>query len=515
MSNTKRIAKNTLMLYFRQILIMLVGLYTVRVVLETLGAKDYGIYNLVAGVVTMFGFLSGSMATASQRYFAFELGRGDYEQLQKTFSLSFFIYIVIAIVVLLLAETIGLWFVNNKLIIPQDRMEAVYWIYQCSIISFLFTILVTPFMAIIIAHEDMDIYAYVSIIEVLLKLGSVFLLQFIRMDKLQLYGILICVTVMINTVIYWIICSKKYKKCQFRFYWDKNLFKEITSYSGWNLFGASVGIFKFQMVNILLNHFFNPVVVAARGIASAVNSAVITFSQNFSSAMRPQIIKHYAMGQKKKMLSLAFSGAKGTYFLMYLFILPLILEMPTVLSIWIKNVPPYAVVFTRLVLIDHLIDSISIPIAVLIQATGRIKLYQSLVGGILLLNLPVSWVVLLLGTPAHYVMIVSLSITFIAVFVRLIIASSLLNYSLIQFFMEVMLPIIMVTVLAMIFPVILCMDLKQNLFRLFLVTGVSIISSCGCMYMIGFNKVERDRITGNIKKYQDHLLKCRIDKFIR
>jgi O-antigen/teichoic acid export membrane protein len=252
-------------------------------------------------------------------------------------------------------------------------------------------------------------------------------------------------------------------------------------------------------VNILLNQFFNPVVVAARGIASGVNSAVTTFSLNFSSAIRPRIIKLYSIGQKKEMLSLAFSGSKGTYFLMYLFTLPLVLEMPAVLSIWIKNVPSYAVVFTRLILLDPLIDSISIPIAALIQATGKIKVYQSLVGGILLLNLPISWIVLLLGAQPYYIMIVSFCITLIAVFVRLLIASSLLEYSMIQFFMEVVLPVTMVTMLAMIFPVVLHVALKQNLFRLFCVTGTSIVSSFGCIYMIGCNKAEREGIKGIIK----------------
>jgi O-antigen/teichoic acid export membrane protein len=390
MSNTQRIAKNTLMLYFRQILIMLVSLYTVRVVLNTLGAEDYGIYNVVAGVVTMFGFLSGSMATASQRYFAFELGREDYEQLQKTFSLSFLIYMLIAIVVLLLAETIGLWFVNNKLIIPQDRMGSARWIYQCSIISFIFTILTAPYMAAIIAHEDMNIYATVSIVEVVLKLGIVFLLSRIPIDKLQLYGTLLCVVTIINTGIYRGVCKGKYQECRFQFYWNKALFKELISFTGLNLFGTIAWVFKNQILTILLNQFFSPLVVAARGIASTVNSAVASFSQNFSSALRPQIIKSYATDHKTELMLLVSFGSKITYFLMYLFILPLILELPAVFSLWIKNVPEYAVVFTRLILIDALIESISYPIASLLQATGKIRLYQSLAGGFMLLNLPVS-----------------------------------------------------------------------------------------------------------------------------
>jgi O-antigen/teichoic acid export membrane protein len=228
MSNTARIAKNTLMLYFRQILIMLVSLYTVRVVLNTLGAEDYGIYNVVAGVVAMFGFLSGAMASASQRYFSFEIGRGDFDQLKKVFSLSIVIYILIALIVLLMVETIGLWFVSNKMAIPVERKNTALWIYQTSIISFLFTILTAPYMAAIIAHEDMNIYAYMSIIEVILKLVVVFLLRIIQLDKLQLYGILMGAIAVMNTVMYRIICSVKYPACKFEFYWNKALFNVVS-----------------------------------------------------------------------------------------------------------------------------------------------------------------------------------------------------------------------------------------------------------------------------------------------
>jgi O-antigen/teichoic acid export membrane protein len=499
MSNTKRIAKNTLMLYFRQLLIMLVSLYTIRAILDILGAEDYGIYNLVAGVVTMFGFLSGSMAAASQRYFAFQLGRGDYEQLQKTFSLNFLIYILIVTVVLLLAETIGMWFVNHKLIIPQDRMGAARWIYQCSIISFVFTILVTPFMAVIIAYEDMNIYATVSIVEVLLKLGSVFLLRIIVLDKLQLYGILLCVVTIINTGIYSCICKRKYQACRFRFYWNTDLFKELSGFTGWNLFGAFSGIFKNQGVNILLNQFFNPLVIASRGIASMVYTAVASFSQNFSTALRPQIIKKYANGYKDEFILWVFRGSKTTYFLMYLFIVPLILEMSTVLSLWIKNVPGHAVVFTRLILIDALIDSITFTIITSVQAIGKIKLYQSVVGGILLLNVPLSWIFLIMGYPSYFVMIVGICLTFMVFIIRLLIMRMLIDFCIFQFFKEVLLPICKISVLSMILPVIIYVNLKQSLLRFFLVAGVSIVSTGGSIYFLGLSSMERYKIITSIR----------------
>lgn len=385
-SSTRRIAKNTVVLYFRQILIILVSLYTVRVVLATLGAEDYGIYNVVAGVVTMFSFLSGAMATASQRYFSYALGQNDEVQLKRYFSMSFTIYCLIALVVVVIAETCGLWFVENKLVVPLERQQAAFWIYQASIFPTVCTILTAPFMASIIAHEDMNIYAYVSIVEVVLKLGIVFLLSLFPADKLIVYGFLMAAVVFVNTAIYRSICARKYRECRFSFFWDKRLFKELVGYTGWNMFGASVGIFKNQLVNIVLNQFFSPVVNAARGIAYQVNGAVTSFSQGFSTAVRPQIIKSYASGNKEEMLALMYRSCKATFFLMYVFTLPLSLEMSYVLGLWLGNVPENAILFTRLALLDALIDSVSYPLMTAAQATGKIGLYQSVVGGILLLN---------------------------------------------------------------------------------------------------------------------------------
>ena len=500
-SNTARIAKNTLMLYFRQIVLMLVSLYTVRVVLETLGAEDYGIYSVVGGVVAMLSFLSVSMATASQRYFSFELGRGDSEQLKKVFSLSLLIYILIGVLIVLLSETIGLLFVNNKLLIPLERKDAALWVYQFSIISFLFTVLISPYMALIIAHEDMSIYAYVSVVETVLKLGVVFLLRFIAWDKLTLYGLLMLIVAVINTTIYRIICLKKYKECKFSFYWSKKLFMEIAGYSGWNMVGASVGVFKNQILNILLNQFFNPIVVAARIIAVQVESAAISLSQNFNTAMKPQIIKNYAAGEKDKMLLLMFRGSKGTYLLMYIFVLPLLLEMPIILKFWLKDPPEYAVLFTRLMLFDVLLTSISYPVMTVVQATGKMKLYQSVVGGVLLLNLPVSWVFLLMGAPPYSVLIIAVFFAVAALIVRLLILKRLIDYSIRRFFRLVIAPVLIISAISAILPVLINYFSLQNVLRLCLVTIVSIISIMVCSYVIGLTYGERQKVKDIITGY--------------
>ena len=498
-NTTKRIAKNTLMLYFRQILIMIVSLYTVRVVLNTLGAEDYGIYNVVAGVVTMFSFLSSSMATASQRYFSFALGKNDSEQLKKYFSMSFTIYCLIALIVLILAETVGLWFVVNKLVVPMERKVAAFWIYQSSVFSMIFTILTAPFMASIIAHEDMNIYAYVSIIEVVLKLGIVFLLPLFAIDKLIFYGLLMAAVVFINTTIYRTICVKKYVECKFSFFWEKDLFKELVSYTGWNMFGAAVGVFKYQVVNIILNQFFNPIVNTARGIAQQVNSAVNSFAQNFSTAVRPQIIKTYATGEKERMLQLMFRSCKATFLLMYVFALPLILEMPYVLKIWLKNVPEYAVLFTILALVDALIDTISYPLMAAAQATGKIKLYQSVVGGVLLLNAPIAFVVLTFGTAPYSVFIVSISITFIAFIVRLFILKRLIDFSFWQFIGKVFLPVVFCALISFVIPYFVRNMMNSSFIRLCITVVVSVICVALSGYFVALSKNEKQWIVEIVK----------------
>ena len=499
-SNTTRIARNTLLLYFRQILIMLVSLYTVHIVLNVLGEEDYGIYNVTAGVVTMFGFLSGAMATTSQRYFAFDLVKGDTEHLKTTFCVTSQIYVLLAVIIVILAETVGLWFVTHKLVIPPERLSAAVWIYQAAVLSFLLTLVTTPYMASIIAHENMDIYAYVSIVEAVQKLGIVFLLQTLDADKLILYGLLLAAVALINTTIYRTYCKKHYQECKFQYVRDKGLFKELVGYSGWNLFGASIGVIKGQIINILLNLYFGIVVNAARAVSHNVSAAVTSFSHNFNTALRPPIIKTYANDQKDETMKLVFRGCKFTYFLMYVFALPLVLEMETVLKIWLGNPPDYAVIFTQLALIDAVVDSISYPIVALAQATGKIRLYQSVVGGILMLNFPISWIILKIGAPAYSVMVVAVVVTFIAFVVRLIIVRRLANFSIRQFAKNAALPCVLVTILAAIIPMLVRTNFDESFLRLCITTFASVVSVGLFVFVIGMNKGEREMVAAQVKK---------------
>lgn len=490
-STSKRIAKNTLMLYFRQVLIMLVSLYSVRVVLNVLGVVDYGIYTVVAGMVTMFSFLSVAMSTASQRYFSFELGKGNDDQLRRTFKMSFTIYVIIAFIVVIFAETIGLWFVHNMLAIPADRIFAARFVYQMAVISFVFTILTSPYMAAIIAHEDMNIYAYVSIFESILKLGIVFLLSLINIDKLIIYSILMTSTVIIVTATYRTICKTKYNECRAMLYWDPSLFKEMISFTGWNLFGASVNIFKIQAVNILLNQHFNPIVIASRGIATQVNSAVISFSQSFSTAVRPQIVKNFASGNMDEMRNLVYRSCKGTFFLMYLFILPLCLEINFVLQLWLKFPPRYVYIFTQLTLIDALIASASYPLIAVAQATGKVKLYQGVVAGILLLNMPLAYVSIIIGLPVESIFFVGILLTSIALIVRIVILGRLLYFPFKSVLNKVILPIGLSTCISYIIPAYLQTLFTESFLRFILITLISLLSVSVTGYFIMLSKDER------------------------
>lgn len=498
-SSTSRIAKNTLLLYFRQILIMLVSLYTVRVVLNVLGAEDYGIYNVVAGVVTMFGFLSGAMATASQRYFAFDLGKQDYEHLKTTFSVTFQIYVFLAAIIVILAETIGIWFVMNKLVIPPERMTAAIWIYQAAVFSFLLTLITTPYKACIIAHENMNIYAYVSIVEAVLKLAIVFVLQVLDYDKLILYGLLLTTVALINTTIYRVYCKKKYSECTFMFVKDRVLFKELVSYSGWCLFGHTSSMVRNQGTNILLNLFFNPIVNAARAVAAQVNVAVLSFAQNFSTALRPQIIKSYAANDNNFLLKMTIYGTKIVFFLMLVICIPLFFETPYILNLWLKNVPEHTISFVQLIIIDVLIDSISYPLMAVIQATGKIKTYQAVVGGLLIFNLPVSYVFLKFGFPAESVFIVAIVLSVTAFFLRIVIVQKHITFNLSIPIIKLFFRFVLLTGLSSLIPFFLINEFDNTIVCLCIFVCISVIWSGGILFFFGLNEEERKQFINKIK----------------
>jgi O-antigen/teichoic acid export membrane protein len=499
-STSKRIAKNTLMLYFRQILIMLVSLYTVRVVLEVLGVEDFGIYNVVGGIVSFFSFLSGTMASATQRFFSFALGQGDRDKLKKMFTVNLLIYGGLALGALILLETVGLWFVYNHLNIPAIRFEAVLWIYHFSVFTFIMSLVASPLMALIIAHEEMQLYAYISILEVILKLTIVFLLIVLPWDKLEVYGALLFFVAIIVDLIYLVVCVKRFEECQFRkFYWDKQLFREITGFTGWTLFGQVTTVTRNQAVTILLNQVFSPVVVASRAIATNVSNQINVFSNNFNVGLYPPIIKSYASGDKQGMFSLIYRGSRITFFLMWVFALPLFLEMGPILQLWLKNPPPDAVLFTRLALIEVLINSISLPLITAARAPGRMKLYELILGSIQILIFICSWIVLFVGFSASSVYIVAIIANAIMFIVRLFLMKKLIGLIIRDFVKEVLLPVCLVglvsSVLSLAFRYVIPLDSGFYLVSIFFAVILSVMS----MYAFGLKSDERRSICNIVK----------------
>jgi O-antigen/teichoic acid export membrane protein len=351
----------------------------------------------------------------------------------------------------------------------------------------------------IIAHEDMNIYAHVSIIEALLKFGVIFVLRFITWDKLRLYGICLCISTIINCAIYLKICQIKYKECKLIFYWNKKLFKEIAGYTGWNFFGATSVIFKYQVVNILLNQFFNPAVVAARGIATQVSGAVITFSQNFTTALRPPLIKSYASAQEDETLRLIVFGAKCSYFLLYVVLLPVLIETPMVLSLWLKKQPELTSLFVRLALIEVLLGPFMDMPSLVAQATGKIKLIQ-ITSGIWIFNLPASWIILKIGMPAYSVSIIAIIIIVIIFIARIYILNKLIAHSSLQFLFKAVFPMLIMSIISAVIPLIVYNIMKESFLRLLVVAIISIISISCCTYIFGLTKTERQIIKKNIRE---------------
>lgn len=498
--NNKRIAKNTIILYFRMLLTMGVSLFTVRIVLDTLGTVDYGLYSVIGGVVSMFSFLSGTMASASQRFFAYELGRKNYDQLKKTFSMTMTIYIIIAVVILILSESIGLWFLNHKMTIPSERMEAARWVYQFTILSFMLTVLTTPYYASIIAHEKMKIYAFVSIIEVILKLLIVYLLVLFSFDKLKLYSVLMFGTTAIVTFFYRSYCKRTFNECRYAFSWDQPLFKEIVTYSGWNLIGSFAWVLKNQGLDIVLNIFFGPAVNAARGIAAQIKNSINQFVQNFMTATIPQIIKYYAADQRQEMIKLVFQSSKISYFLLFIISMPVLLETDYILSLWLKDIPEFAVVFTRLVVIAALIETLAFPLRSIVQATGKVKKYQATVGGIALLNIPASFIFLKLGYPPQTVFWVVIVIEILLLMQRLVILKELIRFSVVNYLSEVIARLIFTSLLAYVVPAIIHIYYETGISRFLLTFFTGIIFSGITIYFIGLSKGERQILINIIKR---------------
>ncbi|MCL1850203.1 MAG: hypothetical protein FWF70_02180 [Bacteroidetes bacterium] len=494
--NKSRIAKNTALLYFRMLLIMLIQVYTVRVVLNVLGAEDYGTYDAIGGVVIMFAFLNSTMATASQRFFALELGVENHTKLKQVFSTNVLIFIVLAFIIFVLTETLGLWYFHNKINIPVERMEAAAWVFHFAVFTFMASIVTTPFMAIITAREKMNVYAFLSILEVVLRLGIVFLLIYFPMDKLKLYAVLIFAVQLLISASYIIYSTLNFPECKIKYYWNKAMFKEVFSFAGWNLYGVMAMTIRTQGIKLTLNSFFGVLINSAQAIAYQVYIALIRFTDSFFTAVRPQIIKSYSVDNEDKsgeMMKLVFQSSKFCFYLILILSIPVLIETPSILSIWLKGVvPEHTVVFTRLMIINAIIESLAYPLITSVQATGKIKRYQLVTGTIILLIIPVSYLFFKLGFSPQTIMYVMIAITLIAHVSRIYFMKTMLKMKILNYFKQVILPISAVTVLAFALPLLCASCFTPSFWRIVGVATVTLISSACIIYSIGLTKSERN-----------------------
>lgn len=498
-SNNKRIFLNTIFLYGRMILLMLVSLFTVREIFNALGVIDYGLYNVVAGIVVLFSFLSNTMLGASQRFFAFDIGKNDNSKLRKTFSITLTIYFFIALVVLIFAETLGLWFLNFKMNIPSDRLYASNWVYQFSVISFIISILTIPYTALLVAHEKLKYYAYLGVFEAFMKLLIVYVLLIVNFDRLIMYSGLLLFVTMINSAIYYFICVKNFQESRYFFIWDKKYFGELLSFSGWNLFGAFAGVLNNQGINILLNIFFGAVLNSARAIATQINSVLNLFVSNLMLSVRPQITKYYAQDSKDKMLNLVFQSSKIGFYLLVFLSIPILINAEFIIKLWLGNIQEYVVLFIRITILTTLIDSISYPLMTAAQATGDVKKYQIIVGGFLLLNIPLAYFLYKLGFPAEYGLYVIMITSTICLFLRLILLKTLIGLNIKGFFMNVIIKDISVFFLALIPIYYINKNLTIDIISFILITFFSLFYTLLVIFLIGISKSEKHYVYSAIK----------------
>lgn len=500
--NNNRIAKNTALLYLRMLISMLVSLYTSRIVLNTLGFENFGIYNVIGGVVVMFTFLNEAMISSTQRFLNFELGKKNYEKVGQVFSTSMTIHIGIAFVILFFAETIGLWFVNYKLNIPLNRINAANWVYQLSILGTLISVIRVPYNAAIIAYERMSFYAYLSILEVLLRLILVLLLTIGKFDKLILYAILVDVVVIIVLFAYKFYCNRNLKICNYRPKRDIKLFKELSAFSGWSLLGGLSNMGASQGVNILINIFFGVTVNAAVGIANNINAVIFQFVSNFQTAFNPQIVKSYASGNNEYFYSLIIRGSKFSFFLLLGISLPILLNTDFILKLWLGSIPEYTVIFTQLTILTLLVDAINGPLWISAQATGKIRVYQITVSTIIMLNLPTAYFFLKMGFNPQTVVVISIISKLILTFYRVLFLNGQIKFFANKFLSNVILPIILVLFFCIPIPYVLAKIYFKNAdwISFLSISLISIITSISAIYYLGLTKSEKALVMTFIKK---------------
>lgn len=499
--SSSRLMKNTILLYFRMILMMCINLYTSRIVLHTLGVEDYGIYNVVGGVVVMFSFLTDSMTASTQRFLTFELGTGNKQRLHEVFITGIHIHIIISLMIIVLGETIGLWFLNEKMVIPPERMTAAYWCFHLSIFTAVLDVLSYPYISAIIAHEKMKSFAYIAILDAILKLLLVYLLLVFDYDRLILYAILYAGEKLLLRSVYNIYCLRNFKECKYRWFFDTSLFKKMASFAGWKLTGSVAYVFYTQGLNLLLNVFFGPVANAARAAAWQAQTAVGRFSGNIQTAINPQITKTYASGQMEEMHQLVYKGVRLVFFILLILCLPLIVEAPTVLGLWLMEVPEGSVMFLRLLLITLLVQRCYGVLITAVSATGDIKKYQIVSGVLSLATVPVAYVVLKLGGAPWSVFAVHLVISIVTNIVVLGVILPIIKMKLRDFLRYALMRCGLVTMLALVVPLVVKMMLEPSLHVSILNIILTVICTILLCLTLGLELEERCQMRKAVKGF--------------
>ncbi len=500
-SQTRRIARNTLMLYVRMLVLMLVGLYTSRVVLDALGENDFGIYDVVGGVVAMFTIISGSLNSAISRFITFELGKTDGQRLNKVYSTAVLIQLVIAAVVVSVAEPVGLWFISNEMTIDPSRIPAARTVLHFSLASFVINMMSVPQMASITAHEKMSAYAYIGLLDGFLRLGAAVLISRSSSDRLVLYAALMTMTVLLVRMAYGLYCRRYFPECRFRMVRDLSLVREMFSFAGWNFIGVSAGVLRDQGGKILINIFTGPAVNAARGVALQLSGAVQGFVTNFMTAVNPQITKSYAAGDREYMYFLISKSSRMSYYLLFVLALPVLFNTGYLLDLWLKDVPSHSELFVQLFLIFTLSESLSNPLITAQLATGNIRNYQLVVGGLQLLNIPLSYVFLKLGAVPEVTVMVAVAISQICLFARLFMLRGMIGLPAGDFLKKVYLNVIAVSAAALVVPLAADPALPET-FSGFAASVMICVCSAGLSVMfIGLRASERRELASMLKDW--------------
>jgi len=498
--NNKRIAKNTIILYFRMLLLLVISLYTSRIVLNALGIVNFGIYNVVGGVVVFLSFLNNTLSTSSSRFITVALGEGNINNMKKIFSSIMLVHVGLCIIVIIISETIGLWFLLHKLLIPEERMSITIWVYQISIITTVINIVSVPYNAIIIAHEKMSAFAYISILDAALKLLTAFILIIVPFDRLLCYALLLFAIQLLDRIIYNRYCLRKFKECRFHFNFDKIILKEMFSFIGWSAYGSLASVSFNEGLNILLNMFFNPAVNAARGLSVQIQNAIVGFTNNFQTAINPQIIKSFVAKDFEYEKKLLIASTKFSIYLLMLLSIPVIFETHYILHLWLKQVPEHTIWFTRLILIISIISSTANPLRMINQAEGNIKKFQLYECTILLLIVPVSWIILKYEKIAELVLFVHLSFELLAQIVRVYIVVPKIEMKISYYLSNIYARLIPVFIIVAITMLIAHLSMVESFLRLV----VSVISSSvACLisiYFVGLNTREKEMVQLQIKK---------------